>query len=227
MALFAVAAAVLAPMAAAMPQLPATVPTVVSTFCNDNLDYQTNAAGVVQPNAFNYSLCASPPPHPHPHTPQTLHAHPPETASGYPPPRDRRTNPAAPLARTLQLACEARRSHAAPRAKRNAGARRLLPGMDVAGSNSRLDCHANEPCPGGADLLYSVFTDGTMYSVTASGCTSKPCTVCGPPGGMPFSFIVIDNDSRATASLVGTATIDGEPCPAARARARRPREERA
>merc|ERR1719272_1131716 len=29
---------------------------------------------------------------------------------------------------------------------------------------------------------------------------------------MPFSFIVIDNDSRATASLVGTATINGILC---------------
>ena len=53
MSLAVAATLVLVPMAAALPQLGATLPTVEGNFCDNNLDFEVDNSGKVQPTAFN------------------------------------------------------------------------------------------------------------------------------------------------------------------------------
>ena len=86
--------------------------------------------------------------------------------------------------------------------------------LDLQAAAYRMECTAGVPCPGGPDLALSVYTDGTMYSVDHSGaCVAKACPSCAPPGGLPFSFLLIDgadgDTSRGVASYQGQVVIDG------------------
>ena len=61
MSLAVAATLVLVPMAAALPQLGATLPTVEGNFCDNNLDFEVDNSGKVQPTAFNYTICKDDP----------------------------------------------------------------------------------------------------------------------------------------------------------------------
>ena len=59
-----------------------------------------------------------------------------------------------------------------------------------------------------------LYTKGVYYSIdpVTKVCTSKAEPSQGPPDAIPFSFLIIDDDSRGTATKVGTAVIDGVTC---------------
>lgn len=68
-------------------------------------------------------------------------------------------------------------------------------------------------CPSGPDVAKVVYTGGVTYSIDWSGaCKKTKCPSlpqCDPPDGMPFSFLLIDDDSRGVAVKIGSSTIDG------------------
>ena len=85
--------------------------------------------------------------------------------------------------------------------------------MDVGTKSWSMVCTQAHPCPSGPDAALTVYTGGVSYSVDYAGkCTKHPCqnlAQCDPPDGMPFSFLLLDDDSRGVASRVGTVTLDG------------------
>jgi hypothetical protein len=56
-----------------------------------------------------------------------------------------------------------------------------------------------------------LFTGGVAYTIdpATKACTSNAIPGQGPPSAIPFSFLVLDDDSRGAAVMVGTAQIDG------------------
>eukprot|EP01079_Euglenida_sp_SAG-EU17-18_P007410 gene7410-1325_t len=75
--------------------------------------------------------------------------------------------------------------------------------MDVSRKASAMKCQQGVPCPAGPDTAHVVYTGGINYEVSWNGsCTKHTCqprSACDPPDGIPFSFIVLDDDSRGTA----------------------------
>ena len=84
--------------------------------------------------------------------------------------------------------------------------------MDVPSKSYEITCVRGVPCPPGPDIARAVYTgSGTTYNVDWSGkCTKVACppNVCDPPAGMPFSFILLDDDQRGVAVRVGSTTLD-------------------
>ena len=78
--------------------------------------------------------------------------------------------------------------------------------MDVAKSSYSITCIKGTPCPPGQDVAKAVYAgDGETYNVDWSGkCTKVACPHprCDPPDGMPFSFLLLDDDSRGVAKRV-------------------------
>lgn len=126
-------------MAAA--QIPIT-PPIINSFCDSQLDFQTDPSGAVIAEALNYTLC-----------------------------------------------------------------------MDVTAKSFSMECRKDSRCPSGPNLHKAVYSGGVTYNVDWDGtCTKKPCpnlAECDPPNGMPFSFLILDDDSRGIAQRIGTAVIDG------------------
>ena len=85
--------------------------------------------------------------------------------------------------------------------------------MDVSQKSFLMECSQGMPCPAGPDMAKTVYTGGTSYIVDFEGkCTSHKCANlpnCDPPDGMPFSFLLLDDDSRGVARRIGTAVIAG------------------
>merc|ERR1711871_488191 len=87
--------------------------------------------------------------------------------------------------------------------------------MDVEKASSRLECLGKDvPCPSGPNYHVTIFTNGTNYMIDYDGnCTFQACPGCGPPNGMPFSFLLIDgadgDKSRGVAVYNGTTSMDG------------------
>ena len=82
--------------------------------------------------------------------------------------------------------------------------------MDVAQKATSMICYQGQPCPGGPNVATQLYTGGMVYIVDHTGkCTKKPCQTCDPPNALPFSFLLIDDDSRGVATRVGSTTIDG------------------
>jgi hypothetical protein len=85
--------------------------------------------------------------------------------------------------------------------------------VDVKSKSHSITCVKGVPCgghPWGPDTAKVVYTGtGTSYTVDWSGrCTERPCQFCDPPNAVPFSFLVIDDDSRGVATRVGSITLD-------------------
>ena len=78
--------------------------------------------------------------------------------------------------------------------------------MDVAKSSYSITCIKGTPCPPGPNVAKAVYSgDGETYNVDWSGkCTKAACPHprCDPPDGMPFSFLLLDDDSRGVAKRV-------------------------
>lgn len=85
--------------------------------------------------------------------------------------------------------------------------------MDVPSKSYSITCSKGVPCPSGPDVAQAIYVgSGITYNVDWSGnCTTKPCPPgqCDPPDGMPFSFILLDDDQRGVAKLVGSTMLDG------------------
>ena len=74
--------------------------------------------------------------------------------------------------------------------------------MDFAGAQWRT---------AGLGPTTEIFTGGVAYTIDPATkvCTTKAMPGQGPPNAIPFSFLVLDDDSRGSAVKVGTAQIDG------------------
>ena len=86
--------------------------------------------------------------------------------------------------------------------------------MDVKSKSYSLTCIQGTPCPPGPNVQTSIYTGAnTIYNLDWTGkCTKQTCAPagsCDPPDGMPFEFILLDNDARGMATRIGTAEIDG------------------
>jgi hypothetical protein len=85
--------------------------------------------------------------------------------------------------------------------------------MDVKSKSYAITCAKGVPCPSGPNVAQSIYTGtGITYDVDWVGnCTKKPCPPgqCDPPDGMPFSFILLDDDQRGVAKRVGSTMLDG------------------
>jgi|EP01046_Picozoa_sp_COSAG06_P027189 hypothetical protein len=83
--------------------------------------------------------------------------------------------------------------------------------MDVKSKSYAITCIKGVRCPPGPDTAKVVYTGaGASYNVDWSGkCTKKACPACDPPDGMPFSFLLLDDDSRGVARRVGSTTLEG------------------
>ena len=83
--------------------------------------------------------------------------------------------------------------------------------MDVKSKSYAITCIKGVRCPPGPDTAKVVYTGaGASYNVDWSGkCTKKACPACDPPDGMPFSFLLLDDDSRGVATRVGSTTLEG------------------
>jgi hypothetical protein len=82
--------------------------------------------------------------------------------------------------------------------------------MDVKSKSYSITCQAGAPCPAGPNTAKVVYTGtGTSYNLDWSGtCTTKPCQGCDPPAAKPFSFLLLDDDSRGVATHAGSSTLD-------------------
>lgn len=85
--------------------------------------------------------------------------------------------------------------------------------IDVTQKAFAMICTKDQPCPGGPQSAHQVYTNGVAYIVDYEGkCVKKPCpnrAQCDPPDAIPFSFLLLDDDSRGVATRVGSTTIDG------------------
>lgn len=85
--------------------------------------------------------------------------------------------------------------------------------MDVETKSYSITCFQGVPCPPGPNIAKAVYTgSGITYNVDWSGKCKKvacPASTCDPPDGMPFSFILLDDDQRGVAKRVGSTTLDG------------------